>query len=212
MGTKERKARQKEELRRSILTAANTLFLEEGYDRTTMRKIADAIEYNVATIYSYYQNKEEIFYALQKQAFESFYITFGKIFQENPHLSASERLIKMGRAYIKFAIENQAYYDLMFIMREPMEGAISCGDENWKIGEQNFELLRMTIKEGMESGEIPQGDLDTMALMIWSNVHGLASLYIRGRMKMFDDADTDFLIRNAVSMAHDMILGKLHKS
>ena len=83
MGTKERKARQRETLRRNILAAANTLFLEEGYEKTTMRKIADAIEYNVATIYSYYQNKEEIFYALQKQAFESFYETFEILFAQN---------------------------------------------------------------------------------------------------------------------------------
>ena len=44
MGLKERRVREKEEVRRKILDAARALFVAEGYAAVTMRKIAQAIE------------------------------------------------------------------------------------------------------------------------------------------------------------------------
>ncbi len=53
MGTKERRTREKEELRRQIIAAARELFVNEGYENVSMRKIADKIEYSPTTIYLY---------------------------------------------------------------------------------------------------------------------------------------------------------------
>ena len=45
MGVQERRARQKESIREEILDAARTLFVKEGYEHVSMRKIAEKIEY-----------------------------------------------------------------------------------------------------------------------------------------------------------------------
>ena len=50
MGTKERRAREKEQLRRQIIDAARELFVSEGYANVSMRKIADKIEYSPTVI------------------------------------------------------------------------------------------------------------------------------------------------------------------
>ena len=65
----ERRAREKEDLRQEILDAARELFIREGYDAVSMRKIADKIEYSPTTIYLYFRDKSELFDCLSEQAF-----------------------------------------------------------------------------------------------------------------------------------------------
>jgi len=203
LGTKERKDRQKEILRQKILDVANQLFQEVGYDGTTMRKIAARIVYNPATIYSYFKNKEDIFYALQKKAFQAFYEYLNPMRAiEDP----AKRMTSLGRAYIKFALENPVYYDLMFIMREPMQAVDE--HEGWKIGERNFQLLHQTVEECLATGKIPNGDAEAIAMMIWGAVHGLVSLYIRDRCKMFEGHDIDFLLRQAHATFSQMLFSQ----
>src|SRR5881409_3586168 len=69
MGTTERKAREREELKQQILDAARELFVREGYENVSMRKIADKIEYSPATIYTYFQDKDEILDCLCEETF-----------------------------------------------------------------------------------------------------------------------------------------------
>jgi AcrR family transcriptional regulator len=60
MGLKERKLRQKKFLRQEILDAASELFVKEGYENVSMRRIADQIEYSPTTIYLYFKDKAEL--------------------------------------------------------------------------------------------------------------------------------------------------------
>src|SRR3954466_11246982 len=70
MGIRERQSREREAVRRSILAAARTLFLAEGYANVSMRKIADQIEYSPGAIYSYFASKEDIFFALAEEGLQ----------------------------------------------------------------------------------------------------------------------------------------------
>ena len=64
MGTKERRERERRELRRKILDAARALFVEQGYDAVTMRKIAQAIEYSPTAIYLHFRDKKAVINAI----------------------------------------------------------------------------------------------------------------------------------------------------
>ena len=55
MGVKERRTREKDQLRRQILSAARELFVNEGYESVSMRKIADKTEYSPPSIYLYFK-------------------------------------------------------------------------------------------------------------------------------------------------------------
>ena len=76
MGVTERKERHKEDLKKDILTAAKELFTEKGFEATSIRAIAEKIEYSPATIYLYYKDKNEIVHALHQDGFQ----TVGKPF------------------------------------------------------------------------------------------------------------------------------------
>lgn len=70
LGVKERQEREREAVSRAILDAARDLFVAEGYQNVSIRKIADRIEYSPAAIYSYFPSKDDIFYALAEEGFQ----------------------------------------------------------------------------------------------------------------------------------------------
>src|SRR5207237_3319223 len=69
MGIKERQVRDREAVRRAILDAARDLFVSEGYQNISIRKIAERIEYSPAAIYGYFPSKDDIFFALAEEGF-----------------------------------------------------------------------------------------------------------------------------------------------
>src|SRR5438270_13604998 len=69
MGIKERHERDREAVRLLILDAARELFVKEGFENVSIRKIAERIEYSPAAIYGYFPSKDDIFFALAEEGF-----------------------------------------------------------------------------------------------------------------------------------------------
>jgi len=189
MTISERKAREKENLRNLILQGAKRLFLEKGIEHTTIRNIADAIDYSVGTVYVYFKDKKAILHAIHSSGFQQLGGSFGSIASITDPM---ERLQKMGVLYMKFALENPEMYDLMFTVKAPIEYLDTCDDEEWDEGVGTFDALRQTVKECMDQGHFLDHDLEPLSFMIWSLVHGMCSLEIRQRTKgvKFQNPDT----------------------
>ncbi|MGF7218463.1 AcrR family transcriptional regulator [Spirosoma lacussanchae] len=196
MGILERKEREREEMRRLILEAAQKLFLANGYEKVSIRNIADEIEYSPATIYLYFKDKNELFFALHQQAFRKLINEFAPI----AHLQTPmDKLEEMGRLYIRFAFENPELFDLMFIMNAPMD-AIECREDIWDDGHQAFQVLQNVVQECIDSGAIQHPDAERAGLMIWSTVHGLAALFLRKRMMIFGEERKKTLMDEAYDL------------
>ncbi|WP_448518150.1 TetR/AcrR family transcriptional regulator [Rhodoflexus sp.] len=201
MGVSERKEREKQEMRDLILRTATHMFVEEGYDKTSIRNIAERIEYSPATIYLYFKDKKELFYAIHERAFEQFFA----------HLSAAEavshpiqRLRRMGELYIDFAFQNPELYDLMFIMRAPME-AVKENRTAWDYGPRSFELLRKTIIDCMNEGLMKVMNLDVAALSILSFIHGFTSMMIRDRFLIYQPETLRPLLEQSLDNMIDLM-------
>ena len=69
MGVQERRAREKKELRQGILDAAREMFVRDGFENVSMRKIAEKIEYSPTTIYLYFQDKADLLDCLCEETF-----------------------------------------------------------------------------------------------------------------------------------------------
>lgn len=178
MGIAERKEKQKLEIRKMILDASMKLFVEEGFEKVSIRKIADLIEYSPTTVYLYFKDKNEILYNLHEMGFQKmaeYNTTLWDI--KNPLL----RLYAMGEKYIRFGIENPEYYDLMFILEAPMDALQMMENCEWRSGDVALGKLKETISECMEGGYIKRGDVNAVSMAIWGMVHGMVSLYIRHR-------------------------------
>lgn len=181
MGITERKEKQKLEIRKLILDASIKLFMEEGFENVTIRKIADLIEYSPTTVYLYFKDKDEIFEGLHDMGFQ-------KMQEFNRDLESIHnplvRLHKMGENYLQFGMENPEYYNLMFILGEPMKKLV-IGDCDWKPGDAALSRLQATVTECMEKGYLAKADPHLVSLAVWSFVHGLVSLAVRERLEKF---------------------------
>ncbi len=191
MGIAERKEREKRQMKSAILEAAMKLFLELGPEKTSIRKIAQSIEYSPATIYLYFQDKNEILYELHILAFTHFRDEIGRAGLISEPF---ERLRFLGRYYIDFALKNPEKYDLMFIMRSPMDHLDHKEDDTWEVGGSVFHLLEGTVKECLEKGRIRPGDSRGIAYSLWAYVHGVCSLAIRDRMAMYEEDDLQIVL------------------
>ena len=194
MGIVERKEREREDMRRLILDGAQQLFLANGFDKVSVRNIADAIEYSPATIYLYYKDKNELLFALHQRGFV-------KMVQEfQPLLTLTDpfdKLVEMGRAYIRFAVENPELFDLMFIMMAPMD---TLEKEHWLEGDQAFGLLMLVVQECMDAGVFRKHDVRATAMMIWSGIHGYTALYLRKRLGMLPECDRELIMDDAFNL------------
>lgn len=202
MGIAERKEREKQEMKQRIIAAAMGMFLEEGYERTSIRNIAEKIEYSPATIYLYYKDKDELLYEVQHEAFNKLGANFGELATiQEPF----ERLSQICRRYIQFSIDNPELYDLMFILKAPMNSIEE--KDKWTNGVDAFEFLLQTVKECMDKGLLRFKDPMTAAFSIWSMGHGMISLNIRCRIKVTEltESDTITLIEQSIAAYIELI-------
>lgn len=191
-GHAERLDRGRAEMRERICAAAMRLFLEDGFEQTSMRRIAAAIGYSPGAIYSYFEDKDEILYALHIEG-------FGKLREAlqviDPALPARERLRLGGEAYLRFAFEHPEYYDLMFITSHTV--ARIREQERWDVGWDTYDFLRDLVRAAMADGVLPAGDLEAATFAMWASVHGIAALVIRGRCPMIPQADVGAVVASA---------------
>jgi len=181
MGLKERKERDREKMRAVILKSAHKLFVDRGFDDVSIRNIAEAVEYSPATIYLYFKNRDEIFYALHQEAFKFFNEYVSDLLKIK---DAFKRLIKMGERYIQFSQEYPKYYTIMFLTESPMHNYKDS--EKWQEGRKAHDVLEMTIKECIKQEHFKGYDYNVLAFTVWSYMHGLCSLALRKRMKIFE--------------------------
>ena len=179
----QRRQREKENIRSRILEEARLLFFEKGYDNASIRNIAERIEYSVGTIYLYFKDKDSIFHALQLEGF-GLLMAKMQVLESVEH--PFERLKAMGTIYLDFAKKNSELYDLMFILRAPM----NCLEEHegWMEGKKTFDFLIKIVEECQEIGQFRHhADAETLAFSIWASVHGIAALNIRGRCRVVNE-------------------------
>jgi AcrR family transcriptional regulator len=180
MGIAERKEKQKQEIRKMILDASMKLFVEEGFEQVSIRKIAELIEYSPTTVYLYFKDKNEILFNLHELGFQKMAEYNTGLWEiQNPLV----RLHKMGENYIRFGLNNPEFYDLMFIQRAPMEALETMKDCDWKSGDVALGKLKECLAECIERNLIVKGNVDAVSMVIWAMVHGLVSLAIRDRFQ-----------------------------
>ena len=198
MGIAERKEREREEVKDLILNAAREIFLAEGYENTSMRKIASKIEYSPGIIYLHFRDKNELLLALHNKAFECKMKALFESVKDIP--DPMQRLIATGKAYLEYGINNIQDYELMFVLSCTME-ALAVNQELWKDGATAIGMLKTNIQECVDAGYFRKDlNLDAASLMLWSQVHGLVTLFNKERLNIYPDADQKKLMFDAYEL------------
>lgn len=178
MGVKERREREKSETRDKILDAARELFATEGYERVSMRKVADRIEYSPTAIYVHFADKEELFRELCHQDFAR----LAEVFQSSVASSDPiDRLKQIGAIYIDFGTRYPNHYKFMFMMPHPAHEPDAVDRELMGNPEKDaYAFLKFAVQQAIDAGRFRKElrDADVISQTLWAAVHGVISLEI----------------------------------
>ena len=174
MGLKERRAREREARRLHILAAARELLLKKGIQSTSIAQIAQTAELGGGTIYSYYQSKEEIYYALQEEGLAILHRDIRATADQNT--GADEKLYQTGLAYLRFSREHKDYFDIInYFLASP---TVLLGNElKDRIDHQGSRILTLIeefIQLGVMAGTFKSVEPKKYAILFWGALHGLA--------------------------------------
>jgi AcrR family transcriptional regulator len=192
MGIRERQSRERETVRRKILNAARTLFLNEGYANVSMRKIAEQIEYSPGAIYSYFGSKEDIFFALAEEG-----LHFVRTHCAVPaHADAPlERVRDAFWRFYTFSKEQPEYFSLIFV-----DSAVPRISRDWERFNSMRELrsdIEHDIQQCIDEGVFPQTHAaGAIFRILWTAAYGAAVFRLSHRLAPGEDSD---------ALAHDLI-------
>ena len=179
MGVRERQARDKELLRKSILDAARELIRESGYEKLTIRKIAAKIEYSPMALYNHFSDKDEILIALAREG-------FAKIGKALPKPGSDTPIAVLRRAllqYIDFGLEHPEEYALVFMTRrssreKPVQTTSTEENVPDHAGGQAAVRQMLVFVDAALAAKAIQGERFEIAKVLWAGVHGCVSLQI----------------------------------
>jgi AcrR family transcriptional regulator len=150
MGIKERHERERETVRQAILEAARDLFVAEGYQNVSMRKIADRIEYSPAAIYGYFPSKDDIFFALAEEGFQLLHDMASQVpASPDPVAGIKSRLW----AFYQFSRHHPEHFALIFVDRSVPRIRAHYG--NCRVMTELKDDMTAVIQRCIDSGAFP---------------------------------------------------------
>lgn len=170
--------------RDEILHAAKELFLEQGYDSTTIRKIADRVGISAPALYLYFRDKEALLLALCDQTFGHLIVAIDEI--ERTVAEPLERVRRFGEAYARFGLTHPDEYRLIFMGAHIPESLRKVGhrmptDDPTRPGVGGalvFSRLVAILKQVEASGVELRYPADTCAELCWMGIHGVVAAMI----------------------------------
>lgn len=177
MARADRSTRKKEQARETIVAAARALFASEGYEAVTMRRVAEAVDSAVGTIYLHFPDKESLIREVCEADFGLLARRIAKIAAEPDPV---ERVRRAGLAYVDFALAHPNHYRVMFMADRPPIAPDAVSHDRHDPQQDAYAFLRMTIAECIAAGRVrPElADVDLASQLAWAALHGLVSLRI----------------------------------
>ena len=202
MGVQERQARDKENFRKTVLDAARELIREIGYEKLTVRKIADKIEYSPMSLYNHFSDKDAILIALAGEGFAK----LGKVLPK-PDSDAPITVLRHAMLqYIAFGLKHPDEYQIVFMTRRsarenPTKSPSAEENVPNDAGGQTAVKQMLAYIDAALGNKSIQGDRFDISKVLWAGIHGCVSLQITqtrfpfGPPKLFAENVVDTLLR-----------------
>jgi AcrR family transcriptional regulator len=205
MGIRERQSRERDTVRRKILNAARTLFLNESYANVSMRKIAEQIEYSPGAIYSYFTSKEDIFFALAEEGLQIVRTHCSAASHANSPL---ERVREAFWRFYTFSKEQPEYFSLIFV-----DSAVPRISRDWERFSSMRELrqdIESDIQQCIDEGMFPRAETPgAIFRLLWTAAYGVAVFRLSHRLAPGEDSDAlaqDLLDATIAGLRHGIDL------
>ncbi|MCV6606987.1 MAG: TetR/AcrR family transcriptional regulator [Campylobacterales bacterium] len=173
-------------LKEEFLKLSFDYIKENNIDNLTLKVLADATGTSRSAIYRHFKSKDDLIETMILQGFQIFDDTFENLLDTN--IPLIDRFYTNSKKYIEFSKENPNLYRLLFGKKYAhiREEVISINDGNGN----GFSKLKKAIEEGQKSGILSKKDSQAQTIVIWSSLHGLASIVIDGFLDVDENIDT----------------------
>lgn len=162
--------------RDTILSCARDLYLREGIRGLSMRAVARCAGISAPAIYRHFEDKDDLLWEVAMRGHEVMACYLSRALRGR---DARDRLVELTLAYLDFALENRAFYLVMF-GANPFELQYEkLQSKSRAQGEVTFRMLVDRVRECIDAGVLPERDPLDHTYSIWGHVHGLVTLYFR---------------------------------
>jgi len=181
--------------RTEILDAAKQLFVEHGYNATTIRRIAGQVGISSTGLYVYFPDKNAILAEICNATFESLIEELDEV--RRKYLDPLQALQESLEGYIRFGLNHPNEYELVFLSRHTQE-LQRPEARNEKLGMQAFQRFFECVERAVQTGLTQDADTERLAQQLWAGIHGLVVLLLL--RPDFCWVDLDSLISGHVRM------------
>jgi AcrR family transcriptional regulator len=188
LAPKDRRAREREEVRKLILKGACELIKKDGYEKLTIRAIADRVEYSPMALYNHFPDKDAILIELAEDGFAELV----KKIPTSTRLSPLAALKRGMLAYVTFGLKHPDEYRLVFMTTRIRPAAPGGAEDETAIrsttGRVAFEMLKSLVQRCAATDE-RFADSFAVSRVLWAGIHGVTSLLITVKNFPFGSAD-----------------------
>ena len=154
-----------ESLREALLAVTAELVDRDGPARVTLRDVASTARTSTSAVYSLFGGKSQLLTAVVDDGFRSF--------RESQLAAAPGGLQGLGLAYRTWALGHPALYRLMF--GGALAGYVDC-QPSPEAAAGAMDPLMQAVASAQQAGILVAAPVETVAVAIWGQVHGLVSL------------------------------------
>ncbi len=171
-----------DKVRGAILSEALAIITDEGFDALTMRRLASSAGMTAPNLYNYFSNKDEIYLTLVITGFEKLRKELYDAYEgaADPTVRAKALM----DAYVRFGLDNGAYYDIMFTRPTPKyNDYVGTPHEElsrieYAVSMEIAELALAAVKEVRSGTGVQAGDDGIRDVVkVWCMLHGMVSLH-----------------------------------
>ena len=194
MGVRQKRAKYREEFRGEILDAARELFITEGYEKFSMRKLAEKIDYSPTTIYLYFKDKDDLLLAICEEVAEQYFANLNRIREHriDPLDTLRQALLYL----IEFGFNNPNEYKVFFFTSPAVYGTPEEFMEKESMARNSYLIFRDIVQDCIDAGRLQEMDIAPLTQTLAVAVHGLIVMTIYRRN--FPWADRNMLAQNLV--------------
>ena len=205
MTSEDRREREKSQMKELIIRTAEKIIVDEGYEKLSIRKIANQIEYSPAIIYHYFQNKEEVIGCVMREGYERLIAALAE--NSKSPASAKERLQLLTKKYITTALQDPDQFMTIQFNKSPgILGFTSYLFEGASEKKAALQVLAQAVRDlRKEQNQIQGEDIELTAQMIAASTLGMVAKLIlekdigENRRNQFIDAFAETVVRMASS-------------
>lgn len=188
----------KSKTKAELVDVARNLFAKKGLEETTMNDIAEASKRGRRTLYTYFKNKEDIYFAVIESELERLADQLEMVASKN--LSPEVKILEV--IYTHLRLIKEAVMRNGNLRAEFFRNIWLVERTRSKFDRQEILLLRKIMKEGIDTGAFEIENIDLVADITHYCVKGLEVPYIYGRLgRNLTEEQSDRIVARFVQKA-----------